>query len=41
MSLRWKIALAVAAITLVASAAIGVAGYRSTRDRLFARSTDR
>ena len=36
MSLRWKIALAVAAITLVASAAIGVAGYRSTRDRLFA-----
>ena len=34
MSLRWKIALAVAAITLVATTAIGVAGYRSTRGRL-------
>ncbi len=35
MSLRWKIALAVAVITLAATAAIGVAGYRSTRNRLF------
>ena len=36
MSLRWKIALAVAALVLVATLAIGTVGYRSTRDRLLA-----
>lgn len=35
MSLRWKIALALAAITLVATAAIGVAGYRASRSALY------
>lgn len=35
MSLRWKVALTLAAITVVATAAIGVAGYRSTRDQLY------
>ena len=34
MSLRWKIALAMAAIVTVATFAIGVATYRSTSDRL-------
>lgn len=36
MSLRWKIALALAAITSVATLAAGAASYRSTRDRLYA-----
>ena len=36
MSLRWKIALALAAITSVATVAVGAANYRSTRDRLYA-----
>lgn len=36
MSLRWKIALALAAITSVATIAVGAANYRSTRDRLYA-----
>lgn len=36
MSLRWKIALALAVITSVATVAVGVANYRSTRDRLIA-----
>jgi two-component system sensor histidine kinase MprB len=35
VSLRWKIALAMAAIVTVATVAIGAATYRSTRDRLF------
>jgi two-component system, OmpR family, sensor histidine kinase MprB len=35
LSLRWKIALALAALTFVASAAIGVAVYRVTKERLF------
>jgi two-component system sensor histidine kinase MprB len=34
VSLRWRIALALAALTVVATAAIGVAGYRTTRDQL-------
>lgn len=34
MSLRWRIALALAALTVVATAAIGVAGYRTTREQL-------
>lgn len=34
MSLRWKIALALAGLTFVASAVVGVAVYRVTRDRL-------
>lgn len=34
MSLRWKIALALAAIASVATVAVGAANYRSTRDRL-------
>ena len=34
MSLRWKIALALAGLTFVASAAVGVAVYRVTKDRL-------
>jgi two-component system, OmpR family, sensor histidine kinase MprB len=34
MSLRWKIALALAGLTFVASAVIGVAVYRVTKDRL-------
>lgn len=36
MSLRWKIALALAVITSVATVAVGAANYRSTRDRLYA-----
>jgi len=36
VSLRWKIALAVAALVLVATLAIGTVGYRSTRGRLLA-----
>ena len=36
MSLRWKIALALAAITSVATIAVGAANYRSTQDRLYA-----
>lgn len=36
MSLRWKIALALAAITSVATVAVGAVNYRSTRDRLYA-----
>lgn len=36
MSLRWKIALALAAIASVATVAVGAANYRSTRDRLYA-----
>lgn len=36
MSLRWKIALALAVITAVATIAVGAANYRSTRDRLYA-----
>ena len=36
MSLRWKIALALATITSVATIAVGAANYRSTRDRLYA-----
>jgi two-component system, OmpR family, sensor histidine kinase MprB len=35
VSLRWKVALALAAITLVATAAVGVASYRSTRSQLY------
>ena len=34
MTLRWKIALALAGLTFVASAAVGAAVYRVTRDRL-------
>ncbi len=34
MSLRWKIALALTALTIVASGIVGLAGYRLTRDRL-------
>lgn len=36
MSLRWKIALALATLSVVATLAIGAASYRSTRDRLLA-----
>lgn len=36
MSLRWKIALALAGLVLLATLAIGAASYRSTRDRLLA-----
>ena len=36
MSLRWKIALALAVITSVATIALGAANYRTTRDRLYA-----
>lgn len=35
MSLRWKIAMALAAIATVATVAIGVAGYRSTKATLY------
>lgn len=35
MSLRWKIALALAAIVSVSSVVVGTIGYRSTRDRLY------
>jgi two-component system, OmpR family, sensor histidine kinase MprB len=35
VSLRWKVALALAAITVVATAAVGVASYRSTRSQLY------
>lgn len=35
MSLRWKIALVLAAIASVATVAVGALGYRSTRDRLY------
>ena len=34
MSLRWKIALALAGLTFVASAVVGAAVYRVTKDRL-------
>lgn len=34
MSLRWKIALALAALTAAATSVIGVASYRTTRERL-------
>jgi two-component system sensor histidine kinase MprB len=34
MSLRWKIALAMAAITALATVALGAVSYRATRDRL-------
>jgi two-component system sensor histidine kinase MprB len=34
MSLRWKIAVAMATLTIVACAIVGFAGYRLTRDRL-------
>lgn len=36
MSIRWKIALAMAAIAALATISIGVASYSSTRDRLLA-----
>lgn len=36
MSLRWKIALALAVIASVATVAVGAANYRTTRDRLHA-----
>lgn len=36
MSLRWKMALALALIASVASVVVGAVGYRSTRDRLYA-----
>ncbi len=36
MSLRWKIALAMAAIATLATVAFGVGSYRTTRDRLYA-----
>lgn len=36
MSLRWKIALALAVISSVATIAVGAANFRSTRDRLYA-----
>lgn len=35
MSLRWRIAIAVALLAAVATMAVGVASYRSTRDRLY------
>ena len=34
VSLRWKIALALATVSLIATTAVGVIGYRSTSDRL-------
>jgi two-component system sensor histidine kinase MprB len=34
--LRWKVAVALASLTLAATIIVGFAGYRSTRDRLFA-----
>ena len=34
MSLRWKIALALAGLTFVASVVVGIAVYRVTKDRL-------
>ena len=34
MSLRWKVALALASLAVVATLAIGTVSYRSTRDRL-------
>ena len=34
MSLRWKIALALAGLTFVASAVVGIVVYRVTKDRL-------
>jgi two-component system sensor histidine kinase MprB len=34
MSLRWKVALALASLVVVATLAIGAASYRSTRDQL-------
>lgn len=36
MSLRWKIAMALAALAMAATIAIGTVSYRSTRDRLLA-----
>lgn len=36
MSLRWRIAVALAVITSIATVAVGAANYRSTRDRLYA-----
>lgn len=36
MSLRWKVALALASLAAVATLAIGTVSYRSTRDRLLA-----
>jgi two-component system sensor histidine kinase MprB len=36
MGLRWKIALSLAAVALVATAAVGIVSYRSTSDRLLA-----
>lgn len=36
MSLRWKVALALAGLVVLATVAIGTASYRSTRDRLLA-----
>ena len=35
MSLRWKIALALAAIASIATVAVGAANYRTTRDQLY------
>lgn len=35
MSLRWRIAIAVAVVAAVATLAVGAASYRSTRDRLY------
>jgi hypothetical protein len=35
MSLRWKVALAVAAVAALTTLAVGVASYRSTRARLY------
>ena len=34
MGLRWKVALALAALALIATTAVGVIGYRSTEARL-------
>ena len=36
MSLRWKVALAMAAIVSVTTVFVGVIGYRTTKDRLYA-----
>ena len=34
MGLRWKVALALAAVALIATTAVGIIGYRSTSARL-------
>jgi len=41
MGLRWKIALSLALVAMIATFTVGLIGYRTTSARLVTRSIDR